>query len=52
MGGAMQQGLKMQGFERYCGVQGPAIAAVQAFLRGEIEQSGSTCGHHHGEREH
>jgi predicted Fe-Mo cluster-binding NifX family protein len=52
MGGPMQQALKMQGFELYCGVQGPAIAAVEAFLRGEIEQSESTCGHHHGEHEH
>jgi predicted DNA-binding protein (UPF0251 family)/predicted Fe-Mo cluster-binding NifX family protein len=49
MGGPMQQALKMQGFELYCGVSGPAVAAVEAFLRGEIEQSESTCGHHHGE---
>lgn len=52
MGAPMQQALKMQGFELYCGVQGPAVAAVEAFLRGEIEQSESTCGHHHGEHEH
>lgn len=52
MGAPMQQALKMQGFELYCGVQGPAIAAVEAFLRGEIEQSESTCGHHHGEHHH
>jgi predicted Fe-Mo cluster-binding NifX family protein len=49
MGAPMQQALKMQGFELFCGVQGPAVAAVEAFLRGEIEQSESTCGHHHGE---
>jgi predicted DNA-binding protein (UPF0251 family)/predicted Fe-Mo cluster-binding NifX family protein len=49
MGGPMQQALKMQGFELYCGVSGPATEAVEAFLRGEIEQSESTCGHHHGE---
>jgi predicted DNA-binding protein (UPF0251 family)/predicted Fe-Mo cluster-binding NifX family protein len=49
MGGPMQQALKMQGFELYCGVSGPAVEAVEAFLRGEIEQSVSTCGHHHGE---
>ena len=49
MGAPMQQALKMQGFELYCGVSGPAVAAVEAFLRGEIEQSESTCGHHHGE---
>jgi predicted Fe-Mo cluster-binding NifX family protein/predicted DNA-binding protein (UPF0251 family) len=49
MGAPMQQALKLQGFELYCGVSGPAVAAVEAFLRGEIEQSESTCGHHHGE---
>ena len=48
MGAPMQQALKRIGFEVYCGVSGPAIAAVEAFLRGEIEQSESTCGHHHG----
>jgi predicted DNA-binding protein (UPF0251 family)/predicted Fe-Mo cluster-binding NifX family protein len=48
MGGPMQQALKSQGFELYCGVSGPALAAVEAFLRGEITQSESTCGHHHG----
>jgi predicted Fe-Mo cluster-binding NifX family protein len=48
MGAPMQNALKAQGFELYCGVQGPAIAAVEAFLRGDIEQSESTCGHHHG----
>jgi predicted DNA-binding protein (UPF0251 family)/predicted Fe-Mo cluster-binding NifX family protein len=49
MGAPMQQALKLQGFELYCGVSGPAVEAVEAFLRGEIEQSESTCGHHHGE---
>jgi len=48
MGAPMQQALKMQGFQLYCGVGGPAVAAVEAFLRGEIEQRESTCGHHHG----
>lgn len=49
MGAPMQQALKTQGFELYCGVSGPAVDAVEAFLRGEMEQSESTCGHHHGE---
>jgi len=49
MGAPMQQALKLQGFELYCGVSGPAVEAVEAFLSGEIEQSESTCGHHHGE---
>ncbi len=49
MGAPMQHALKMQGFELYCGVSGSAVDAVKAFLRGDIEQSESTCGHHHGE---
>lgn len=49
MGAPMQQALKQSGFSLYCGVTGPALEAVDAFLRGEIEHSESTCGHHHGE---
>jgi predicted DNA-binding protein (UPF0251 family)/predicted Fe-Mo cluster-binding NifX family protein len=49
MGAPMQQALKAQGFDLYCGVSGPAVQAIEAFLRGETEQSESTCGHHHGE---
>jgi predicted Fe-Mo cluster-binding NifX family protein len=45
----MQQALKQQGFDLYCGVSGPAVEAVEAFLRGEVTQSEATCGHHHGE---
>jgi predicted DNA-binding protein (UPF0251 family)/predicted Fe-Mo cluster-binding NifX family protein len=52
MGGPMQQALKQSGFTLYCGVGGPADEAVAAFLRGEIEQSDATCGHHHGESHH
>lgn len=50
MGAPMQNALKLQGFELYCGVSGPVVQAVEAFLRGETEQSESTCGHHHGGR--
>lgn len=49
MGGPMQSALKQAGFELYCGVGGPALAAVEAFLAGELEQSEATCGHHHGQ---
>jgi predicted Fe-Mo cluster-binding NifX family protein len=49
MGGPMQQALKQVGFNLYCGVSGPALEAIEAFLRGDIVQSESTCGHHHGE---
>jgi predicted Fe-Mo cluster-binding NifX family protein/predicted DNA-binding protein (UPF0251 family) len=49
MGAPMQQALKQAGFSLYCGVTGPALEAVDAFLCGEIEHSESTCGHHYGE---
>lgn len=52
MGAPMQQALKAQGFELYCGVSGSAVEAVEALVRGEIEQSEATCGHHHGEHHH
>ena len=52
MGAPMQQALKLQGFELYCGVGGPALEAIEALLRGEIVHSEATCGHHHGEHEH
>jgi predicted Fe-Mo cluster-binding NifX family protein/predicted DNA-binding protein (UPF0251 family) len=48
MGYPMQEALKAAGFALYCGVSGDATAAVLAFLRGEIEPSEATCGHHHG----
>ncbi len=49
MGAPMQQALKLQGFELYCGVGGPALEAIEALLRGEIVHSEATCGHHHGD---
>jgi predicted DNA-binding protein (UPF0251 family)/predicted Fe-Mo cluster-binding NifX family protein len=49
MGAPMQQALKQMGFELCCGVSGPAVEAIEAYLRGEIEHSEATCGHHHGE---
>jgi len=52
MGAPMQQALKRAGFDLYCGVGGAALDAVEAFLRGEIEQSESTCTHHQGGHHH
>lgn len=52
MGAPMQQALKQSGFDLWCGVSGPALEAVNAFLRGDIEHSEATCGHHHGEHHH
>ena len=48
MGSPMQAALKHAGFELYCGVGGPALAAIEALLAGQLEQSDATCGHHHG----
>ncbi len=48
MGAPMQRALSSAGFDLYCGVSGPAAAAVEAFLGGEIVQSEATCGQHHG----
>jgi predicted DNA-binding protein (UPF0251 family)/predicted Fe-Mo cluster-binding NifX family protein len=52
MGAPMQQALKQMGFTLYCGVSGPALEAVDALVRGELEHSEATCGHHHGEHHH
>lgn len=52
MGAPMQQALKQAGFEVYCGVSGPVVPAVEAFARGEIEQSEVACSHHQGEHHH
>jgi predicted DNA-binding protein (UPF0251 family)/predicted Fe-Mo cluster-binding NifX family protein len=49
MGAPMQQALKQAGFDLCCGVSGPALEAIDAFLGGQIEHSEATCGHHHGE---
>lgn len=48
MGGPMQNALKQAGFELYCGIGGPALVAVEAFLTGDLVQSEATCGDHHG----
>ena len=52
MGAPMQQALKAAGFTLYCGVSGPVDDVLAAFLSGAIEQTESTCGHHHGDASH
>jgi predicted Fe-Mo cluster-binding NifX family protein len=47
MGAPMRHALEGAGFEVLCGVAGPALEAVDAFLRGDLEYSDATCGHHH-----
>ena len=53
IGGGAQAALSGTGIEICSGVQGSADAAVDAYLRGELESAGVNCDHHHdhGEEE-
>lgn len=49
LGGGAQAALAEQGIQVCAGAQGDADAAVEAYLKGELEDSGVNCDHHHGE---
>ena len=51
IGGGAQAALAEQGIELCAGAQGDADAAVEAYLRGELVNTGANCDHHdhHGE---
>ena len=49
IGGGAQNALSDAGIEVCAGAQGDTDAAVEAYLRGELENAGVTCDHHHGE---
>ena len=49
MGAGAQNALKEVGIELCTGAQGDADAAVEAYLKGELESAGVNCDHHHGE---
>ncbi|MBQ4409628.1 MAG: FKBP-type peptidyl-prolyl cis-trans isomerase [Firmicutes bacterium] len=51
IGGGAQTALQEQGIELCAGASGNADAAVQAYLRGELINTGANCDHHdhHGE---
>ena len=53
IGGGAQAALTGTGIEICSGVHGNADAAVEAYLRGELESAGVNCDHHHdhGEEE-
>ena len=53
IGGGAQEALAGAGIEICSGVHGNADAAVEAYLRGELESAGVNCDHHHehGEEE-
>ena len=51
IGGGAQTALQEQGIELCAGASGDADAAVEAYLRGELVNTGANCDHHehHGE---
>lgn len=49
IGGGAQSALAGVGIQICAGAQGDTDAAVEAYLRGELEDAGVTCDHHHGE---
>ncbi len=51
MGAGAQAALAEAGLEVCAGAEGDADAAVEAYLRGELESKGVTCDHHDGEEE-
>ncbi len=49
IGGGAQAALTERGIELCAGASGDADAAVEAYLKGELENTGANCDHHHGE---
>ena len=50
--GGAQAALAEQGIELCAGASGDADAAVEAYLRGELENTGANCDHHHHGEDH
>ena len=46
IGGGAQAALEERGIELCAGAEGEADAAVEAYLRGELKNSGANCDHH------
>ncbi|MDO4960926.1 MAG: FKBP-type peptidyl-prolyl cis-trans isomerase [Eubacteriales bacterium] len=49
IGGGAQRALADVGIELCAGAEGDADKAVEAYLKGELINTGSNCDHHHGE---
>ena len=49
IGGGAVAALTEQGIELFAGASGSADEAVEAYLRGELVNTGVNCDHHHGE---
>ncbi len=52
IGGGAQEALAAAGIEVCAGAQGSADQAVEAYLRGELHDAGTTCHHHDHEEGH
>ncbi len=52
LGGGAQQALKDNGIEVCAGAQGSVDEAVEAYLRGELVDTGANCDHHDHEEGH
>lgn len=52
IGGGAQSALESVGIELCAGASGDADAAVEAYLRGELVNTGSNCDHYHHEEGH
>ena len=48
IGGGAQKALSERGIELCAGQSGDVDAAVEAYLRGELVNTGANCDHHHG----
>ncbi|MBE6016304.1 MAG: peptidylprolyl isomerase [Lachnospiraceae bacterium] len=51
IGGGAQAALEKMGIELCAGASGDADAAVEAYLKGELVNTGANCDHHHDEEE-
>ena len=49
IGGGAQAALEENGIELCAGAEGSADEAVEAYLRGELKNTGANCDHHHEE---
>ena len=49
IGGGAQAALQENGIELCAGAEGPADEAVEAYLRGELVNTGANCDHHDGD---
>ena len=49
IGGGAQAALAAAGIELVAGAEGDTDAAVEAYLKGELVNTGANCDHHHGE---